>query len=423
LHDEEEEDLCLGPRNFAKTTVRAVIRTIARIIENPNVQVGICSDTDGQAIKFSRETKMQLERNVVLREMYPYLAPGTPWSDTEFNVIGADKIKKTSTVTAISYGKSITGLDFDYLMIDDIIDFDNSRTKYQRDKVHDWLGMTLIPMVKKDGKIGWNGTRYHHDDEYDKVLKRGVRTNKNSHRAIIDEESKKVLWPEMYSFKWLMDKKNKWGSIVFNAQWQNDTELMKIGKIFHREWFKYFDKTPEGDFRDTDGRRFSYKDLAIYQTCDLAISKSDKADYFVILTYGLDKEGNFYIIDIRRGRYSWGEQKKLSRMNYIRWKIFGLRWMGIETKQYQRVLMDEMDVFPDMSVRPLEADKDKVTRAMPMSAKYESGKVYHNAKMENLEVFEDELCAFDDGENDDMVDCVAYMPRCSTREKTEVRVR
>lgn len=422
-YDKDEEDLCLGPRNFAKTTVRAVIRAISKIIENPNIQLGICSDTGDQAIRFARETKMHLERNKLLRAMYPYIAPGYPWTDNEFNVIGADKIKKTATVTAISYGKSITGSDFDDITIDDIVDFENSRTKYQREKLHDWLGMTLIPMLKKGGNTHWNGTRYHHKDEYSRLLEQKIKTNRNSHRAMIDEKGKSVLWPEMYPFEWLMKKKNRVGSIIFNAQWQNDTELMKIGKIFHREWFKYFDKTPEGDFKDIDGHRFNYSDLAIYQTCDLAISKSDKADYFVILTYGLSKEGNFYIFDIRRGRYSWAEQKTLSKTNYVRWRINGLRWMGIETKQYQRVLADEMDVFPDMSVRHLEADKDKVTRAMPMSAKYESGKVYHYAKMDVLEEFEDELCSFDDGEFDDMVDCVAYMPRCSTREKSEIRIR
>jgi phage terminase large subunit-like protein len=60
---------------------------------------------------------------------------------------------------------------------------------------------------------------------------------------------------------------------------------------------------------------------------------------------------------------------------------------------------------------------------MSMSAKYESGKVYHNANMEILQDFEDELTSFNEGENDDMVDCDAYIPQCVTREKLKVRVR
>ena len=394
-YGEDEEEICLGPRNFAKTTVRAVIRTISKIIENPNIQLGICSDTGDQAVRFARETKMHLERNRILRAMYPYLAPGNPWTDSEFNVIGADKIKKNATVTAISYGKSIIGSDFDDIIIDDIVDLENSRTKYQREKLKDWLGIALIPMLKRGGGLHWSGTRYHHNDEYNRLLESGIKTNKNSHKAIIDDKT--VLWPEMYPLKWLLKKKERVGSIIFNAQWQNDTELMAIGKIFHREWFKYIRRNlndPSEFIRD-DGARINIKDLAIYQTCDLAISKKETAHYFVILTFGIDNEGNIYILNIIRGRYDWPEQKRISRQNYLKWKELGLRWRGIESVQYQAVLLQELNAFIDMSIRPLTTmGLDKVTRAMPMSAKYESGKVYHNANMEILEDFEDELAAF-----------------------------
>ncbi|MDY0373516.1 MAG: hypothetical protein RBQ86_05325, partial [Candidatus Izemoplasmatales bacterium] len=101
----------------------------------------------------------------------------------------------------------------------------------------------------------------------------------------------------------------------------------------------------------------------------------------------------------------------------------GLRWRGIETVQYQAVLLQELNVFSDMSVRALSTmGLDKVTRAMSMSAKYESGKVFHNANMENLEDLEDELTTFDEGEHDDIVDCVSYIPQCVTQERTKIRV-
>ena len=165
------------------------------------------------------------------------------------------------------------------------------------------------------------------------------------------------------------------------------------------------------------------KDMAIYQTCDLAISKKETADYFAILTFGLDKEGNIYILNVIRGHYNWPEQKRISRQEYIRWKSFGLRWLGIESVQYQAVLAQELDTFADMSIRYLSSrGLDKVTRAMPMSAKYESGKVYHYSGMDNLRDFEDELTAFDEGQNDDMVDCVGYIQQCVVRKKAKVYV-
>ncbi|GAG09518.1 unnamed protein product, partial [marine sediment metagenome] len=257
----------------------------------------------------------------------------------------------------------------------------------------------------------WSGTRYHDDDQYGRLLKQGILANKDTHKAILDNGES--MWPELWPIEKLLEIKEKIGSIRFNAQYQNDVELMAAGKIFKREWFKYIKRNPSNplEYIKDDGARINIKDLAIYQTCDLAISKKETADYFVILTFGLDKEGNIYILNVIRGHYNWPEQKRVSRQEHLRWKEFGLRWLGIEAVQYQAVLAQELDTFTDMSVRHLSSrGLDKVTRAMPMSAKYESGKVYHNSGMENLSDFEDELAAFDEGENDDMVDCVGYIP-------------
>ena len=417
---EDEENLCLGPREFAKTTVRGVVGSIWDLIQNPNIQIGQVSDTGPQAKYFISETKLHLEKNKLLTILYPHLLPGDIWRENELKIIGATEIKKGSSIMAFGYGGG-TGADFDKIIADDMVDFENSRIKTRRDRLEDWVGTSLLPMLRSGGKIRWNGTRYHQDDYYGNLLKKGIKTNVKSHKAILDNGES--MWPELWPIKKLLDKKERNGSIRFNAQYQNDTKLMAAGKIFHREWFKYYYKTSQGDYRDSDGNRFSYKDLAIYQTCDLALSQSESAHYFVILTFGISPLGNIYIIDVMRGRFSWNEQKIQVKQNHYKWKDAGIRWTGIESVQFQKALIEEANAFVDVSVRPLMAQKDKATRAMPMSAKYETGKVYHNNAMPILKDFEDELCMFPEGEYDDMVDTVAYIPNCSTRERTEIRVR
>jgi predicted phage terminase large subunit-like protein len=418
----DEEEICLGPRNFAKTTVRGIIWVIYQMIQNPNIQLGIVSDTGPQAIHFVSEVKMQIERNTLLTLLYPYLKPGNLWRDNEFTIVGSTTIQKGATVTAFGYGGA-TGYEFDAIMVDDIVDFDNSRTKYQRDKLEDWIGMSLRPMLKSDGILHWSGTRYHTDDQYGRLLRQNICTNQDTHKAILDNGES--MWPELWPKEKLLDIKEKIGSIRFNAQYQNDIALMAEGKIFKREWFRYFRKNPHQrlEYLREDGSRIHIKELAIYQTCDLAISKKDSADYFVILTFGVDKEGNIYILHLNRGHYNWAEQKRVCRMEYLRWKEFGLRWMGIESVQYQAVLAQELNTFTEMSVRNLTPrGTDKVTRAMSMSAKYESGKAFHLEGMDNLRDFEDELTSFDEGEHDDMVDCVGYIPYCVQQQRAKVYV-
>ena len=52
------------------------------------------------------------------------------------------------------------------------------------------------------------------------------------------------------------------GSIIFNAQYQNDTSLMK-GNIFREEWFRFYETEPDWDSMD------------FFIGCDPAATKRD----------------------------------------------------------------------------------------------------------------------------------------------------
>jgi len=411
-----EEDLCLGPRNFAKTTVRGIIGTIWDMIRNPNIQLGIVSDTNPQAIHFAAEIKMHCERNRDLLSLYPYLSPGKIWTEKEFTISGATEIQKGATVTAFGYGQG-TGYEFDKLRIDDIVDWQNSRTKFQREKLYDWIRMSLIPMLKSGGETSWNGTRYHQDDLYGKLLERGIKTNTTTHKAIMDNGES--MWPELWPVEKLKKIKEKIGSLRFDAQYQNDTKLMAAGKIFKREYFQYFYKTEQGGYITSTGKRFDISDLQIFQTCDLATSQKTTADYFAILTFGIDREGNFYIFDVYRARISPTKQEELLVNNYIRWHALRI---GIEATQYQIMLQQQVDKRINVGARAIYPHKDKVTRSIPMQTKYENFKVFHFNKMPILTDFEDELTTFNEGEHDDMVDCVSMMPDITEAKKTKIYV-
>lgn len=391
----DEENLCLAPRNFGKTTVRGVIRSIVKLIRNPNIQLGIVSDTGFQATHFIGEIKAQLEQNQLLRAMYPELAPGKKWTDSEFDIIGTTEIRKGCSVMAISYGGAVTGFEFDDILVDDIVDFENSRTKYQRDKLVDWMGMTLLPMLKKGGIISYNGTRYHQNDLYERLLNKGIRTNRNSHRAI--KEDGTALWDSMYPIEWLLKKKEDIGTVNFNAQYQNDTKLMAEGQVILRKWFKYvnMNEIPEK--------------IRIIQICDLAISKKETANYFVESTFGLDmKLGDIYMLDMDRGRYSWHEQKQAIRRNNDKWKNKAEQVrIYIEGNQYQTVLAQEMDADIDLSITSFTTVQDKITALRGISPKFENGKFYFVNSLPNLDIIEDELCSFPDGEYDDICDTIS----------------
>lgn len=60
-----------------------------------------------------------------------------------------------------------------------------------------------------------------------------------------------------------------------------------------------------------------------------------------------------------------------------------------------------------MTILPVKVDKDKVTRALPMAARYEVGKVYHREGAVWLADFKSELMSFPRGAHDDQVDTIS----------------
>ena len=61
-----------------------------------------------------------------------------------------------------------------------------------------------------------------------------------------------------------------------------------------------------------------------------------------------------------------------------------------------------------LPIRELRADKDKLSRALPLSAKMEAGQVYFAKYADWYLELEKELLQFPAGEHDDQVDALAY---------------
>jgi len=62
----------------------------------------------------------------------------------------------------------------------------------------------------------------------------------------------------------------------------------------------------------------------------------------------------------------------------------------------------------NLPIRELRADKDKYSRALPLSAKMEQGKVFFDKQSVWYLDLEREMLQFPAGEHDDQVDSLAY---------------
>ena len=82
-------------------------------------------------------------------------------------------------------------------------------------------------------------------------------------------------------------------------------------------------------------------------------------------------------------------------------------WVTMERQGFQLSLI-QMAQRQGMRVKEVRPDKDKVARALTLSARMEAGDVYFKIDAPWLDDLERELFTFPVGAHDDMVDALGY---------------
>lgn len=365
-------------RGAGKTTTGTILIAIWYLLKNPELRILIYSKTENFSKAILSEIKGHFENNEKLKAIFgayydPHLC--TKWDEKEIKVLPRKSLAKESSITVIGVGGQVVGKHYDILLGDDVVDEENSVTKLQREKIKTWFYKSLDPTLEPpDPKVEFRGvhhmfgTRYHFDDLYGHLIKNEL---KNKHQIIKAlNEKNQSPWPEKYPPKWFLEKRRTQGLIIFNSQYQNDTEAMK-GEIFA---YDNCNRLNVEDFPEsTDG-------LRVFMGVDLAISEKESSDKFAISVIGItpDKSQCFYL-DWFEGHLRFSKQTA---------KIieFAERWdpirIGLETNQYQdaqrQVIEDasKSGKISEVRLSPFQTDIDKRTRAWKRTNWFEDGRMF-----------------------------------------------
>jgi hypothetical protein len=137
----------------------------------------IISATQEQAMKPLRMVRQHIETNPRLKLVFPKLRPSTrdgdPWTQHAITVERPYGIRDPSLM-AVGLNGAVAGSRLNWIIIDDILTFENTRTKEQRDMVDEWLQSTVISRL--DPKGAWicvMNTAWHPDDIVHRLKQRG----------------------------------------------------------------------------------------------------------------------------------------------------------------------------------------------------------------------------------------------------------
>ena len=284
-----------------KTQQMAVALTLWDLGHNHNLRTAIVSNTKGQSVKIARGIKSYIETSESLRMVFPDLLPGRPWGEQQFSVQRKTHAKDPSVQCAGVHG-NILGARIDRLVLDDILDYENTRTAHARNDLKHWYKSTLGGRLTMHSMVRSIGTAWHPEDLLHEFAK--SRLWQAFIYPVMDEHGN-VRWPERWSKQRIEDKLVELGPIEFSRQMLCQARD-DATSVFKREWVDRCLALGDGRTMAT-ALSVVPPGYSVYTGVDLAVSKRDSADFTCFFTIAIDPFGNRHVLEIDAGKWSGPE--------------------------------------------------------------------------------------------------------------------
>ena len=387
------------PPRHLKSITASVAWAAFLLGRDPTLRIICISYSEQLAKKHANDT-----RRLMQSSWYRGLFPATRISrdkdtELEFETTAGGGRYATST-----HG-TLTGRGGGLIIIDDPIKPQDAASEASRERVHEWFANTLLSRLddKVRGKIVLVMQRLHVDDLAGRVLQSGewrelclpaiadeaqtipLGRSRQHHRAVGE-----ALHPEREPLDTLEALKRDIGAFAFSAQYQQ-APVPEGGAMIKWAWVRRYDVPPPR----TDRTR-------IIQSWDTASKAGLENDWSVCTTWHQDN-GNYYLLDVERGRYDFPTLRSRVLTSWHRWKP---RRLLIEDTAAGTGLIQDLREHGCHAI-PVKPEGDKATRMMIQTGKFEAGQVVLPVSAPWLAAFEAELFAFPGCKHDDQVDSVS----------------
>ena len=478
--------LILVARGHLKSTLCSVGYVLWRIYRNPNIRICVSTATKDLALQFVREIKQYLEDEELQERIWnrrPHfkgrLVPVLDKAgfkrrdrlrqeeDTEAQdkkiIWRADAIQvmrteilKEPTVIALSPGSNATGMHFDLMIKDDIINDDTVATPKKLNDTLDWAGEVeslLDPQRKvllfkgygtKDSPDFWEivgdedvvlGTRYAKDDYYGYIIENNHILNYKIFQRNVykngEDNKDGYTWPERFNDFVVDNLRRRLKPKRFASQYLNKI-IAEEEQIFKYDSIKIIDSSwcemEDGKIRVLFPNKGAVEVIPQF-VLDPAVSQKKNSDNTVLMVGGFDSERNLYIFDCR-----WGKMLPERIIQEVfsladKWKLYKLT---IEVVAFQQVLVhmirSAFNRFRPICISEYRPRGEKKARIASMLEPYFSNEKIYVAKnvivipqfREEIEYFSNDYSSH---MHDDFVDAMAIIAEIGQPAPKENKLR
>lgn len=423
--------LFLAPRGHAKSTSITEAYGMTALLFRQRDFAVIISNTVGQSIEFLEDFKTELLTNDKIREefeIHKFLR------DREDDIIVQMKDGHKFRVVAKGSEQKVRGLKWNkrrpnLIICDDLEDDEQVMSKERRDKFSKWFMRAVLPFGSDDCLFRVAATILHFDSLAENLSKDESWKTKRyrAHKSFSDFTN--ILWPEKFSEERLKGIQAKY--LKKNDRDGYSQEYLNYPIAEGHYFFRKEDLLPMEEHH-------KHIPMRKYAAWDFAISKKQDADFTVCVVLGVDDRNNYYVIDVRRGK--WDGLEIIDEMFSVQkahkcdvhWaeggqieKTFGAFLYAEMLKRSLDPKWAETAIF---TVEPVTPTLDKVSRARGWQAKTRTRSVFYDKTASWYPALEEEMERFPKGEHDDQIDpqsllgmqlATGILPEATEAEKEE----
>ncbi len=413
INDNPTRRLWLWSRGFFKTSLITEAHTLWLIVNNPNIRVLIVSYTIEVAKKPLGAIRNHFTSNEDFRYFFKEFCPASnkdgkiEFGTTEnFTIPNRTKSLKEPTVMCAGVGTNITGLHFDFMKIDDLVNRDSVTNDTQIQSSKDYYSLLRPifdnPTIPREDIIG---TIYHFND-----LHSCMRKNVEFEQSFIPvyDEKRNFVFPERISREGFEAICNDSAMNPYDIQSQYLLNpIDPAQRKFRDEWIKYYDELPDG--------------LSEYVLCDPASVVKKKSDYTVIERWGIDSEYNIYLLDGIRDKLLAHERvdkyvgvaQQCYRLRGAKYEVIGGRHGDLENIK-DKFLESRLHISPQETKSTNVSKRDRIEQRLV--GQFHAGKVFFPRKLSKVYQHDGraydfvqeyllEYRQFPFSEHDDILDC------------------
>ena len=358
---------------------------------SPHTKIIQATHTAELAVGFGRKVKNLLDSEIY-RDVFPDMELAR-----DAKASGRWSTNEGGEYYAVGVGGALAGRGANLCIIDDPVSEQDALSPTALDNIYEGYTSGPRQRLQPGGSIIIVMTRWSIRDLTAKVLQKQAEGGADQWEVVefpaIFPDTDNVLWPEFWSREELEGVRASIPVSKWNAQYvQNPTA--EEGAIIKREWWNVWeaDAPPPCDY--------------IIQSYDTAFTKSERADFSAITTWGIfypdeGEEPAIILLDAEKGRWEFPELKDAALRLY---KDYDPDMVLIEQKASGTPLTHELRQMgiPVSAFTPGRG-ADKFSRMNACAPVFESGMVWCPETRWSEEVVE-ECAAFPNGEHDDLAD-------------------